>query len=152
MFAFSAYYHNFWCESEKALLVLQKLDLIGTGLAIIGCTTPPLYYWLICDETKVVRFLFLFLIIFTCVIAMFYTTRAAEADSFAIKITFTIAAISWVPGYIYAVNGLDERLAHNPGTTTLIFCMAGALYAIGAVVKAFRVPESCNPGKFDYIG
>ena len=50
MLGASAYYHNFYEESEWHKLYLDKLDFSGIAVMIVGSGVPPIFYAFNCQE------------------------------------------------------------------------------------------------------
>ena len=46
----SAYYHNYF-QMNKESLKLIRVDLAGIAFMIIGGSTPPMYYGMMCEES-----------------------------------------------------------------------------------------------------
>jgi predicted membrane channel-forming protein YqfA (hemolysin III family) len=67
-------------------------------------------------------------------------------------VAFVFAGFSVLPGFLYLHFFVDEALVHNVDGVIGVYLQVGAVYIFGAVLYAFRFPESRWPRKFDYIG
>jgi adiponectin receptor len=153
MLGFSAYYHNFGCQSESHQHSLRKLDFAGIGIGIWGGQTPPIYYWLMCQEQQVERMVFCGIVFVCCATSVYLTfTSDRTATDIYRTLSYMFAASSMLPGILYCVIYLDPKYAHETQVTGGIEVLSGLFYLTGAVFYMTRFPEKWWPGVFDYFG
>ena len=145
MMSFSSYYHLFSCESHDRANFLRCFDMVGICIMILGSATPPFYYGFMCDENRLWGRIFLGLLWFFCLMAMFLTLylRNRRDLKYINAIAYVLASYSVIPGAIYLLYYSKEALALQyeiwPWT------VGGYFYVGGAILFATNIPERLLP-------
>ncbi|TPX60001.1 hypothetical protein PhCBS80983_g02054 [Powellomyces hirtus] len=147
----SAFFHAVTCHSLTVCRMWNKCDYVGIVLLICGSTVPILYYGFYCDPK--LQFVYISMMmgfgILTSYVCLshrfltpeFRTTRSATFSALGLSGIFPLTHAIWIHGFRF----VQQSLSFWPLVTM------GALYLIGAVIYASRVPERLYPGKFDYL-
>lgn len=110
LFSCSSYYHNFSCVSEEQMHALRRFDLGGICIMIMGSTTPPFYYGLMCEELKVQKYIIIGYSYTSCLWALYMALRPSQKDfknNSVLAKVFIFAGLSCVPGFLYILFWLD---------------------------------------------
>ncbi|KAG8299135.1 Adiponectin receptor protein 2 [Homalodisca vitripennis] len=144
---FSFIFHTFHCHSPYAVKLFSRLDYCGIGLLIIGSYIPWLYYGFYCRFWPKLVYLSVLSVTGACAVVVSCSDslqapslrplRAAVFTSYAL--TGVIPAVHFI-----LVETWPVFLAK---AASILF--TAALYIIGAVLYAYRVPERLYPGRFD---
>jgi len=144
---FSTVFHTCSCHSKEVLKFCSKLDYCGISIQIIGSMIPALYYGF--HDNRKMFLLYISIGIVLCVISIvislwdkfgeprFRSLRAVVFLSFGLS--------NIIPGIHWFIV-LESHLI----SSFVLFIVQGALYVVGAILYANRIPERWFPGKFDY--
>lgn len=143
--------HLLSCHSERLAYIMLRLDYAGIAALISTSFYPPVYYSFMCDP-------------FFCNLYMgFITILGIATVLFSLLPVFqnpefrTVRASLFFGMGVSGVAPILHKLVlfwHQPEAlhTTGYEILMGALYGIGALVYATRIPERWMPGKFDLAG
>lgn len=107
----SAYYHNFWPESECQSNKLRKLDLMGICAMICGSTTAPFYYGFMCSASSFWGNVYLSQVWLFCFVALFMTMRNSSESASAKALnafSYIVAGYSTVPGIYHLAYSMQQ--------------------------------------------
>ncbi|KAI0366813.1 HlyIII-domain-containing protein [Pilatotrama ljubarskyi] len=147
----SAFYHTFSSHSEAMAGRCNALDYAGIVVLIVGSFFPCIYYGFFCDPHYQAFYLSGITIagIGASYIVLNPEYRKPTHRGARTKV-FILLGLS---GIIPTLHGL---VAH--GFYTLCYEMgfgwllaSGAMYLVGALLYANRIPERFSPGTFDYF-
>ncbi|XP_052285698.1 adiponectin receptor protein 1-like [Dreissena polymorpha] len=146
---FSWVFHTVFCHSESVNKLFSKLDYCGIALLTVGSFVPWLYYGFYQHRTAhVVYLVSISLLGMGCIVVSLFDKFAASeyrpvrAGLFiALGLTGVIPAVHFVVIEGLACAVFEFGFLH-------LVTMA-VLYIGGALMYAFRIPESIWPGKFD---
>ncbi|KAL4226246.1 Adiponectin receptor protein 2 [Mactra antiquata] len=146
---FSWVYHTVFCHSENVYKLFSKLDYCGIAMLTVGSFVPWLYYGFFCHPVAHMVYLVSIIVLGTsCIVVSLFDKFASPAYRplraglfIALGLTGVIPAVHFI-----IIEGLYPA-TFEYGLLNLI-AMA-LLYIGGALMYAFRVPESIFPGKFD---
>ncbi|GLC48766.1 hypothetical protein PLESTB_000145700 [Pleodorina starrii] len=144
----SAVCHLLGCCSKHVAQIIWRFDYAGIAILIVASFYPPVYYGFMCQPYWRVFYLI--------------TTTVMGAGAVAVSLVNVFQKAEWRPfrASMYAGLGLwgvvpliHACVVHSDipavrGATALDVLM-GALYLLGAVIYATRVPERWLPGRFD---
>ncbi|KAG2496970.1 hypothetical protein HYH03_004976 [Edaphochlamys debaryana] len=146
----SATCHLFGCCSKHIAAIIWRFDYAGIAILIVASFYPPVYYGFLCQPYWRVFYLITTTIMGAGAVAVslldvFQTTqwRAFRAGMFA-----ALGLWGAVP-LIHACAVHRDISAMR--TSTALDALMGALYLLGAVIYATRVPERWLPGRFDVL-
>ena len=148
----SATFHLMSVKSPGLNQVLARLDYGGICALIAGTSYTVINFSFACDEVTTPRLAFTLLMVIgssACFIVcllpfMDKPEYASVRAGMFITLSLSIAAV-----FVYLGNWKnDYQMDFSP----LLFYIGGVIYITGAVLYAMRVPERCNPGKFDLCG
>ncbi|TFK34452.1 hemolysin-III related-domain-containing protein [Crucibulum laeve] len=147
----SALYHTSGCHSEKVATRCHAYDYSGIVVLTVGSFYPCLYYGFFCHA----HFQAFYLISMTLaglgaayiVLNPEYGKPSHRGARTAVFIGLGLCAVVPV-SHLIATHGASELLAEM-GFGWLL--ASGALYIIGALLYANRIPERLAPGVFDYF-
>ena len=146
---FSWSFHALGCHSAHVSCMFAKLDYSGIAIMIMGSFVPWLYYMFYCDT--VFRFCYIF---FICTLGTLCVLMS-QSDTFATPkyrpLRAGVFAGLGLCAVIPITHGCIEygfAVTFYDGKLWCLFTM-GALYLIGALIYATRVPECWSPGTFD---
>ncbi|KAF7495333.1 Adiponectin receptor protein [Sarcoptes scabiei] len=146
---FSFMFHTFSCyASPKVIKIFSKLDYCGISLQIIGSMTPALYYGFYedFDMFKLYISFGVVLCIISIAVSMWDKFGEPKYRSFRAMVFLCFGLSNVIPGVHWYII-LDSRLL----TAYYLFILQGALYVIGSLLYANRIPERLFPGKCDYM-
>lgn len=146
---FSTLFHTFSCyASPKVIKIFSKLDYCGISLQIIGSMIPALYYGFYENffMYKIYISFGVVLCILSIVVSMWDKFGEPKYRSFRAIVFLTFGLSNVIPGVHWYII-LDSRLVTAFG----MFILQGALYVIGSLLYAKRIPERWFPGKCDYL-
>ncbi|CAM8985713.1 unnamed protein product [Rhodiola kirilowii] len=143
--------HLLSCHSQRLSYIMLRLDYAGIAALISTSFYPPVYYSFLCNPFF--RNLYLtFITIFGLVTILFSLLPIFQKPEFRV----IRASLFFGMGFSGAVPILHKLiLFHNQPEalhTTGYELVMGALYGLGALIYAARVPERWRPGKFDIAG
>ncbi|KAJ1561141.1 Adiponectin receptor protein 1, partial [Nowakowskiella sp. JEL0078] len=133
--ALSTLFHLFQCHSVSVCQAWNKADYIGIVVLIVSSFIPTIYYGFLCN--------------ITAQIALSVSSKFSKPE-FRILRTgmFLGMGLSGILPLVHAsiIYGFDFML-HAMSAEKMM--TMGALYVVGALIFASRVPERWWPGKFD---
>lgn len=143
--------HLLSCHSAVVSSIIWRFDYAGIAALISTSFFPPVYYGFLCQP--LVRNTYLT----TIVIVGFATIAVSLIPAFQTTKYRTFRASLFFGMGISGVIPCAHKLIffyHIPTVvaTTLLEGLMGALYGLGALFYATRVPERWLPGKFDIAG
>ncbi|EJU05643.1 Hly-III related protein [Dacryopinax primogenitus] len=148
----STTFHTLSCHSKEVSKRCHMLDYIGIVVLTVGSYYPTVYYGFYCDPWPQVG----------------YTIAITIAGGFAMYVVlaprYASPSYRWARTTVFLVLGLCAvipvthalsasgyyRIKYEMGLDWLL--ASGAMYVIGALIYAGRVPERLAPGKFDIFG
>lgn len=143
--AFSTIYHIFTCHSEHVAQMCKRFDYCGISILITGSIVAWVYYAFYHDST--IRSIYLSIVTIVgfsvAVVSLLKKFGSSEFRSIrtTIYIIYGVSAALPVIHYFFSDNYVDV-----PFFPLFTF---GALYILGGVLYANRIPEKFSPGKFD---
>lgn len=143
--------HLFSCHSERLSYIMLRLDYAGIAALISTSFYPPVYYSFMCYPVFCNLYMGFITVlgIGTIIVSLLPTFQTPEYRSIR-------AALFFAMGFSGVAPILHKQILfwHQPEAlhTTGYEILMGALYGIGALVYALRVPERWMPGKFDIAG
>ncbi|KAJ3295781.1 hypothetical protein HK104_002341 [Borealophlyctis nickersoniae] len=148
----SATFHTCCCHSQAVARKWNKADYVGIVVLIVGSFIPTLYYGFYCEP--VLQAIYIagisilgFITVGLCLSSLF--TRPEYRTTRTVN--FIALGLSGVIPLIH--SWLTYGLKFVRGSLTVEYLVVmGAMYVIGAVIYACRVPERWFPGKFDIWG
>lgn len=149
---FSATYHTVQCHSLRVSKQFNKLDYVGIVVMIVGSFLPALHYGFHCHPHF--QMIYSVAIILMGAVAM-YTVLAPQYATPKYRpyrtAVFLILGLSAIVPVAHAISVYGYRtITETMGLRFLI--LSGALYVVGALLYAARIPERFAPGKFDLLG
>lgn len=149
---FSASYHTIQCHSHALAKQFNKLDYIGIVVMIVGSFLPALHYGFYCHPHYQLAYSLaitsLGALAMYVVLAPSYATPAYRPYRTAVFLVLGLSAVVPVAHVIHIYG--SRTITETMGLRFLL--LSGALYVVGAVLYAARVPERFAPGKFDMLG
>jgi len=146
---FSCTFHTVYCHSECVGKIFSKLDYVGIAMLIMGSFVPWLYYGFYCQYTPKVIYLSVVSILGSLAIMVSLWDRFAEPQYRSIRagvfICFGLSGA--IPAVHYAVQEGWMNAVSYASLGWLL--LTGALYILGALLYAGRIPERYFPGKCD---
>ncbi|CAA7264335.1 unnamed protein product [Cyclocybe aegerita] len=149
--AASAFYHTSGCHSNEVTSSCHAFDYSGIIILIVGSFFPSIYYGFYCYPH--IQKFYLSLISLAGLGAAYivlnpeYAKPTHRGARTAVFIGLGLCAI--VPtSHMFLTHPFDE-LVSKMGVDWLV--ASGALYIVGALLYANRVPERLAPGCFDYL-
>lgn len=146
---FSWLFHTVFCHSQLVNKLFGKLDYCGIALLTVGSFVPWLYYGFYCHETAHLVYLVSIILLGTaCIIVSLFDKFAAPAyRPVRAGLFIGLGLTGVVPAFhVVCIEGFYPAL-HDCGLGHLV--VMALLYIGGALMYAFRIPESLYPGKFD---
>ncbi|KAL2522469.1 Heptahelical transmembrane protein 4 [Forsythia ovata] len=143
--------HLLSCHSERLSYIMLRLDYAGIAALISTSFYPPIYYSFICYPVFCSLYMgFITLLgLGTILASLLPVFQTPEYRSFRAALFFGMGVSGIVPILHKLILFWHQPEAlHTTGYEILM----GALYGIGALVYAKRVPERWRPGKFDIAG
>ncbi|SJX61828.1 related to Adiponectin receptor 1 [Sporisorium reilianum f. sp. reilianum] len=149
---FSSTYHAIQCHSHAVAKQFNKLDYVGIIVMIVGSFLPALHYGFYCHAHWQLGYSLgvtaLGALAMYVVLSPSYGTPAYRPHRTAVFLVLGLSAI--VPtAHVVHVYGY-ATVTETMGLRFLI--LSGALYVVGALMYAARVPERFAPGRFDMLG
>ncbi|TDL22709.1 HlyIII-domain-containing protein [Rickenella mellea] len=147
----SSMFHMAHCHSEKVSTRCHAFDYYGIIVLIVGSFYPAIYYGFFCDTTLQIIYLSLITVAGAgasfIVLSPEYSKPTHRGARTKVFIALGLSAL--LPNtHALLIHGYQE-LTHEMGFKWLLG--SGALYILGALLYANRIPERFYPGKFDYF-
>lgn len=145
MLSCSAYYHTFCCQNLETATFLRCFDLTGINVMIAGSATPPLYYGLMCDETRFWGRFHLTMVYFLCIMTSFLTYHYRnDRDKKMVLVTaYVSVGLACVPGLIQMAYFTEAYLVKDYPVWP--WAIGGVIYIVGGILFALYIPERCFP-------
>ncbi|CAI9752918.1 unnamed protein product [Fraxinus pennsylvanica] len=143
--------HLLSCHSERISYIMLRLDYAGIAALISTSFYPPVYYSFMCYPVLCGLYIGFITLLGLCTIlaSLLPVFQTPEYRSFRAALFFGMGVSGAVPILHKLILFWHQPEAlHTTGYEVLM----GALYGIGALVYAMRVPERWIPGKFDIAG
>ncbi|MES1909384.1 MAG: hypothetical protein MHM6MM_002131 [Cercozoa sp. M6MM] len=145
---FSAAYHTFLSHHKKSVSDLfQRLDYSGIALLIGGSTFPVIYYAFYCDDT--LRRAYSTLCFVSCLVG-FVVTTSERAMQHKYRTPRSMLFVGMAASGIVPLAHLIYRDGWQPVWMLDVLVM-GATYLLGVAFYVTQFPETCAPGRFDYV-
>ncbi|KAF9234270.1 HlyIII-domain-containing protein [Melanogaster broomeanus] len=147
----SAAFHASTCHSERVSAKCHALDYTGIIVLTVGSFVPCIFYGFYCEPLS--RVFYLLAITVAGAAAAYivlnpeYAKPAHRGARTGVFIALGLFAVIPV-AQLVATHGAT-RLFSEMGFGWLL--TSGALYIVGALIYANRIPERTSPGKFDYL-
>ena len=143
--------HLVLCHSERTAYVTLRLDYAGIAALIVTSFYPVVYYTFLCHPG--LRRLYM----------GFITAFGASAVTASLVPAFQAPELRPLRAALFSLMGVSgivpvaHKLVLYGGRREAVVtagyeALMGALYGLGAVVYAARVPERWFPGRFDLVG
>ncbi|KAM7250014.1 hypothetical protein ACFE04_021897 [Oxalis oulophora] len=143
--------HLLSCHSERVSYIMLRLDYAGIAALISTSFYPPVYYSFMCHPFFCNLYMgFITLLgITTVVVSLLPVFQTPEFRTIRASTFLLMGCSGVVPIFHKLIWFSDQPEAiHTTGYELLM----GALYGLGALVYATRIPERWMPGKFDIAG
>lgn len=145
--AFSTLFHTCGCHSRQVSKLCSKLDYCGISIQIMGSMIPAFYYGFYDNSFAYVTYIGMSVAL--CAISIFISLWDEFGEpKFRPLRTAVFAAfgMSNIIPIIHWFFVLETHLFVYLG----YFILQGAIYVIGGLLYALRIPERFFPGKCDY--
>jgi adiponectin receptor len=117
---------------------------------IAGSTTSVFYYGFYCEQVAFWRNLWMGLVWVCCLFALAISLFPSSKRPWLNALVWIIAGYSSTPGFFHLAYYSDKRYVFDfDGRPWFI---GGAIYAIGAIIYALKIPERYVKVKFDIVG
>jgi len=146
---FSCVFHTVHCHSETVGKLFSKLDYVGISFLILGSLVPWLYYSFYCQYQPKVIYLSVAAVLGVSAIVVSLWDEFAEPEYRSLRAGVFIAfgLSGAIPAIHYAVmEGWMNAITYASLGWLILM---GALYILGALLYAGRIPERYFPGKCD---
>jgi len=152
----SAIYHLVLIHSEWVSDLFSRLDYGGISVLIAGSCYPPIFYIFSCQPVFQARNWFLALITTSCTGCFFSTmhprmNKPEYRNVRAIMYVFLGLSAGFPYFYIFYAPA-SQQLYMNQNYEFFPIALGGAIYILGAVIYALRIPEKWFPKRFDLLG
>ncbi|RDB29733.1 ADIPOR-like receptor SPBC12C2.09c [Hypsizygus marmoreus] len=147
----SSFYHTMSCHSEKVSSTCHAFDYSGIVVLIVGSFYPFLHYGFHCQAH--LQLFYILTITLAGLGALYivlnpeYAKATHRGARTAVFIGLGLCAIVPV-SHLLVLHG-SRHLIAEMGVGWLL--ISGALYIIGALLYANRIPERLAPGRFDFF-
>ncbi|OBZ67987.1 ADIPOR-like receptor SPBC12C2.09c [Grifola frondosa] len=145
----SAFYHTFTVYSREVSARCNALDYSGIVVLIVGSFFPCIYYGFFCDMHFQAMYLSVIGLagIGAAYIVLNPEYRKPTHRGARTKVFIALGLSGVVPiSHAYITHGF-YKLCYEMGFGWLL--TSGALYIVGALLYANRIPERLSPGTFD---
>ncbi|XP_077988949.1 adiponectin receptor protein 1-like isoform X4 [Glandiceps talaboti] len=147
----SCVFHTVYCHSETVSKLFSKLDYTGISALIVGSFIPWLYFSFYCEHVARYAYIILICVLGAIAIVVSLWDKFSEPKFRPLRagvfIAMGLSAV--IPGVHFFIR-TGFPLAFEAGAVGWMALM-GAMYIIGAVLYAVRVPERYFPGKCDIV-
>jgi adiponectin receptor len=144
----STAYHTCSCHSRPVHRYFHKLDYCGISTLILGSFIPTIYYsfysnyflkWFYLSAISI-------LTVIAIVVSLFEKFGTPQYRSLRAAVFLTSGLSGVVPGIHWFIGYLEPEIMWS------FYCLVtqGALYVVGALLYAMRIPERWFPGRCDY--
>jgi len=147
----SAFFHLVSNHSYEVALIWNRCDYAGITFMIVGSSFPLIYFAFNCHPHMQVAALAFIILLGLASLPIVLLERFSKPKWRPIRSMLYVGLgcsgiapmlyLAWEVGWAHVYNATALHW-----TTTM-----GALYIVGAVLYALRVPERHFPGKFDYF-
>ncbi|XP_068654477.1 heptahelical transmembrane protein 4-like isoform X1 [Aristolochia californica] len=143
--------HLLSCHSRRLSYIMLRLDYAGIAALISTSFYPPVYYSFMCNPFFCNLYLGVITVlgIGTIMVSLLPVFQNPEFRTVRASLFFGMG-LSGVAPILHKL----VLFWHQPAAlhTTSYEVLMGALYGLGALVYATRIPERWMPGKFDIAG
>eukprot|EP00794_Sanderia_malayensis_P018038 gene18038-19845_t len=144
---FSWLFHTVYCHSEKVHGIFSKLDYSGIAFLIMGSYVPCLYYGFYCKKNTQIGYLVAmsFFGVLCIIVSLWDKFGTPKYRPLRAGLFLCLGCSGFIPSiHLIIAHGFFRGV--QQGALGWLLLM-GALYIIGALLYAFRVPERFFPGK-----
>ena len=151
-FFFSSVMHTFYPKNHNVCKNLQKLDYTGINMQIFSSMGTFIYYAFYCESQ--IQIIYYSLILITGFINTIITTLNVLTDHRYrwIRITsFSFSIILFLVPIIHRslLNNKNYLEKKSFNDELVYFTISTIIFLLAFLIFVFRIPEKCNPGKFD---
>jgi adiponectin receptor len=147
--ACSTLYHTVLCHSPDVSSLFHRLDHCGIAILIVGSVIPWLYYGFYCQFYAKLTYMIIISVLglATLIVVMWEKFSQPEYRKMRAALFISLGLIAGLPIFHFAIlNGFSQALEL---ASIHYMVLMGALYIIGALIYASRIPERFFPGKCD---
>ncbi|XP_041021639.1 heptahelical transmembrane protein 4-like isoform X1 [Juglans microcarpa x Juglans regia] len=143
--------HLLSCHSKRLSYIMLRLDYAGIAALIATSFYPPVYYSFMCNPFFCNLYLSFITIlgIATIIFSLSPAFQTPKFRSFRASLFFGMG-MSGVAPIVHKL--IMYRNQPEALQTTGYEILMGALYGLGALIYATRIPERWKPGRFDIAG
>ncbi|KAJ7741413.1 hemolysin-III related-domain-containing protein [Mycena maculata] len=147
----SAFFHTSTCHSEEVSSRCHALDYSGIVILTVGSFYPSLYFGFFCQPRLQIFYLAAIssigLVAAYIVLSPEYSKPTHRAARTTVFVGLGLSGVGPIT-HCLLTEGY-QRVFSDLGFGWVVLC--GALYILGALLYANRIPERLAPGKFDYF-
>lgn len=143
----STTYHTCNCHSQRVGRMFHKLDYCGISTLILGSFIPTIYYSFYTNYFLKWVYLIVISVLSVIAIAVSLFEKFGTPQFRPLR-----AAVFLTSGLSGVIPGIHWFFTLEPEIMYSFYCLVsqGALYVIGALLYAMRIPERFFPGKCDF--
>ncbi|GAA5994985.1 hemolysin III family protein [Rhodotorula paludigena] len=148
---FSAFFHTFLAHSQEVAVAWNRLDYVGIVVLISGTFVPLVHYGFFCDPHLRNTYVALIYTFAAATMAVIVSPKARTPEFRRIRTWLFIAlglSAVFPVGHAVLRYGLEGA---SVAISLAWLALGGALYIVGALLYAERVPERFSPGSFDLL-
>ncbi|KAJ3206207.1 hypothetical protein HDU67_008309 [Dinochytrium kinnereticum] len=145
----STTYHLCCCHSHEVAKAWNKADYVGIVFLIVGSFIPSLFYGFYCSKSLQLTYIIAITLLGTATAIVTMSTRFSTPKYRYLRtILFAALGLSGIVPLVHALILYRPEFADEAMGLRYVGGM-GAMYIMGAVLYASRIPERWFPGKFD---
>ncbi|GAU89113.1 hypothetical protein RvY_01704 [Ramazzottius varieornatus] len=146
---FSFMFHTVYCHSRTVGLLFLKLDYCGIAILIVGSIIPWLHFAFYCQPIAKWSYMGVisFLGISAVVVSLWDRFSQPRFRPMRAALFLALGSSGFVPA-IHSIVGQGWVRSMQEASIHWLFAM-GALYIVGSLIYACRLPERLFPGRFD---
>ncbi|KAF5461941.1 hypothetical protein F2P56_017999 [Juglans regia] len=143
--------HLLSCHSKRLSYIMLRLDYAGIAALIATSFYPPVYYSFMCNPFFCNLYLSFITIlgIATIIFSLSPAFQTPKFRNFRASLFFGMGMSGAAPIVHKLIMYRNQPEALQ---TTGYEILMGALYGLGALIYATRIPERWKPGRFDIAG
>eukprot|EP00475_Leptophrys_vorax_P006773 TRINITY_DN14232_c0_g1_i1.p1 TRINITY_DN14232_c0_g1~~TRINITY_DN14232_c0_g1_i1.p1 ORF type:complete len:333 (+),score=2.52 TRINITY_DN14232_c0_g1_i1:85-999(+) len=143
--------HLLCCHSKEVSQVIWRFDYAGIAALISTSFFPPVFYSFLCQPAVQITYLVAVSVmgLLTVAVSLLPVFQTTKYRTFRASLFFGMGASGLLPCMHKLLLHYNDPLAV---TTTCYELLMGALYGLGALFYATRIPERWLPGRFDIAG
>jgi len=147
---FSWLFHTVYCHSARVHTVFSRLDYSGIAFLIVGSFIPYLYYGFYCMKTSRIVYMVTISTLGTLciIISLWDKFSTPKFRPLRAGLFLTLGCSGVIPAVHLLISIGFIRGVEQGALGSLV--LMGALYIIGALLYASRIPERCFPGKCNF--